>query len=80
MANDTPPFPSTELLTPNPCKLRVTCGADGIWLHFESDSGLHASLHVGSIADKATNLTKCALNDWHNDRVKQAQVMRGMKL
>ena len=57
------------------CGLYINVGLDGTWLHFSASSGLHASLSVNVLSETSDFISK-ALEDWCDDRQKQAKEIR----
>jgi len=57
------------------CAISVNVGADGVWLHFESTKGKHASIHVWNTLERP-NITGTAICEWCLDREEQARQIR----
>jgi hypothetical protein len=62
-------------IPPNDCGLKITCGRDGVWLHFSSSAGKLATIHVESLT--RDGLVGEALLAWCEDRRKQAARIHG---
>ena len=59
------------------CGMRITCGRDGVWLHFSSESGVSASLNVLNMASLENGgVIGRGLLNWCEDRQKQAEQIR----
>lgn len=62
---------------PDLSRFRVTCGSDGVWLHFSASDGTYASFHVATALGGRGGVIGRAVNQWCVDREAQAERMAG---
>jgi hypothetical protein len=58
-------------IPPEDAGITISVGRDGVWLHFKSAMGLHASFNINSLKGGA-GVTSAALAQWCLDRQEQA--------